>query len=380
MSDHIPPFDQEHAVDEGHDWPVVEGDDHRIHRARRRVSRGRRALTVVAVLVVLIVAVVGGGLLWAQGQISPGGHRGPLVSVAIPNGASTSRIGSILAKAGVVRDGTLFAFYVKLHGDVLLPGNYSLLKNSTYQMAINSLESGPKIITANLIIPEGFTVRQIARAVGALPNMGLSAQKFLAAASDGTVRSSYEPSGSNNLEGLLFPATYLVRQGESEVDILEQMVGAFDYRAGTVGLTAAAARLHMNAYQLITVASIVEREAKRNVDRGPVASVIYNRLQAGIPLGADSTQTYYLRLTDPSLVPTADQLNQPSPYNTRINKGLPPTPIANPGLPSLAAAAAPPTTTYLYFVEINPDGQLGFASTASGFDSLQQQCRAANLC
>jgi UPF0755 protein len=128
------------------------------------------------------------------------------------------------------------------------------------------------------------------------------------------------------------------------------------------------------------VASIVERESKLSADRGPVASVIYNRLKIRMPLGADSTQTYYLRLSHPTLIPSADQLNTPGPYNTRLNTGLPPTPIANPGLPSLRAAAFPPKTTYLYFVEINPDGQLGFASTDSGFVQLQAQCRAAHLC
>jgi UPF0755 protein len=336
---------------------------------------------VLAVLVVLLVAVVGGGLLWAQGQINPGGHRGPLVAVSIPKGASSSEIGKILARAGVIHNSTLFEFYVKLHGDNnMLPGQYSLLKNSTYDMAISTLKAGPKIITENLVIPEGFTLKQIANAVQGLPNMGLSARNFLAAADSGTVRSPYEPNGVNNLEGLLFPATYPVRQGETEVDILEQMIGAFNDRASAVGLQSSAAALHESPYQLITVASIVEREAKLNPDRGPVASVIYNRLRVGMPLGADSTQTYYLRLTNPGLVPSAAQLDQPSPYNTRLNKGLPPTPIANPGLPSLEAATSPPTTSYLYFVEINPDGKLGYASTSAGFTDLQNQCRAANLC
>jgi UPF0755 protein len=373
------PFDQEQIVVPD-DQPEGYGAPQHL-AARRRGRGGRRLLTIVAILVVLLVALVGGGLLWAQGQINPGGHRGPLVAVTIPKGSSSSEIGKILAKAGVIHNATLFEFYVKLHGDNnMLPGHYSLPKNSTYDMAISALKAGPKIITENLVIPEGFTVRQIANAVQALPNMGLSAQAFIAAADSGTVRSPYEPSGVNNLEGLLFPATYPVSQGETEVNILEQMIGAFNDRAAAVGLQAAATALHESPYQVITVASIIEREAKLNPDRSPVASVIYNRLRAGTPLGADSTQTYYLRISDPTLVPSAAQLDQPSPYNTRLNKGLPPTPIANPGLPSLEAATAPTSTTYLYFVEINPDGKLGFASTDAGFTSLQDQCRAAKLC
>jgi UPF0755 protein len=344
---------------------------------RGRGSRLLRRLTALLAILVVLAAVV---LVWANSQINPG-KAGRMVTVNIPKGASTSTIGSILAHAGVIHDGFLFSIYVKVSGDgPLFPGKYNLPKNSSYHSAIKALEAGPKILVDKLVIPEGFTVQQIADAVGALPGLGLSSQKFLQAASDGTVRSPYEPAGENNLEGLLFPATYDVRQGESEVDILEQMVGSFNDHAQSLGITQAAATLGISPYQLVTVASIVEREAKRDSDRADVASVIYNRLRAGIPLGADSTQAYYLRLTQPGLNPTAQQDNQPSPYNTRLNKGLPPTPIASPGLPSLQAAVSPPATTYLYFVEINPDGQLGFASTIAGFTQLQRQCRAAKLC
>ena len=359
------------------------------HRRRRRGERdeehpGRRKHPVLLALLIifaLLLALAIGGVVWAEEQINPGGHHGPSVAVSIPKGASTSQISSILSRAGVIHSGTLFALYVRIHGDgPLYPGSYSLPKNSTYKSAISALEAGPKLITDRLVIPEGFTIRQIAAAVGALPQLHLSAQRFLAAATGGEVRSPYEPAGVNNLEGLLFPATYQVRQGEGEIDVLEQMVGAFDDQATAMGLTAAAARLHVTPYQAVTVASIVEREAKLYANRGPVASTIYNRLHRGMPLGADSTQTYYLRLRDPQLIPTAAQLNQPSPYNTRLVKGLPPTPIANPGLASLRAATNPPTTTYLYFVEVKPSGELGFASTTAGFDQLQQQCRAARLC
>lgn len=357
------------------------------HGASRRSGPKRRRLrhpilTSLGIVVIVLALVAGGGLWWATSQISPGGHPGPDVAVSIPTGSSTSKIGHILASARVIHNGTLFSFYVRLHGDgPLLPGRYELARNSSYSSAISELEKGPVIVTDKLVIPEGFTVAEIADRVGALPGMGLSAQKFLAAADGGAVRSPFEPANVDNLEGLLFPATYPVRQGESEVDILEQMVGAFDSQAEQLGLPAAAQKLGYTPYQVVTAASIVEKEAKLAGDRASVASVIYNRLKAGMPLGADSTETYYLRLTDPGLgVPSAAQDDQPSPYNTRLHKGLPPTPIANPGIPSLQAATKPATTTYLYFVEVNSDGQLGFASTTSGFDQLQAECRSAGLC
>ena len=362
------------------------GPEHSKRRRRERDEdhpRRRKHPVLLALLIVfaLLLAVAIGGVVWAEGQINPGGHQGPDVEVSIPTGSSTSHIGSILSKAGVIHSGTLFALYVRIHGDgPLLPGNYSLPKNSSYKSAIAALKAGPKVITEKLVIPEGYTIRQMAVAVGALPRLHLSAARFLAAATNGEVRSPYEPANVNNLEGLLFPATYQVRQGDTEIDVLEQMVGAFDEHANQVGLTAAAAQLHVTPYQLVTVASIAEREAKLNADLGPVASTLYNRLRAGMPLGADSTQTYYLRLRNPALTPTAAQLNQPSPYNTLQVKGLPPTPISNPGLAALSAAATPPHTSYLYFVEVKPSGQLGYASSTAGFAQLQQQCRAAHLC
>ena len=351
------------------------------HSARRRGGRPRRRwLRRLVAAAAAVVIVIGAVAVWAHGQIDPG-HRGRAVAVTIPRGSSTSAIGSLLAKAGVVHEGWLFAAYVRLHGDgPLYPGNYVLAKNSSYGAAIAALEAGPKILTDRLVIPEGYTVSRIAQSVAALPGLNLSAAKFMAAATDGSVRSLYEPQGVNDLEGLLFPATYNVRQGETESEILTQMVTSFEQHANVLGLRSAASALGMTPYQVITVASIVEREAKHDSERANVASVIYNRLRVGMTLGADSTQTYYLRLTDPSVQPTATQLDTPSPYNTRTSKGLPPTPIANPGIPSLEAATTPASTNYLYFVEINPDGQLGFASTSAGFDQLRNECRAANLC
>ena len=153
------------------------------------------------------------------------------------------------------------------------------------------------------------------------------------------------------------------------------MVSAFDQTADSLGLTAAAARLGVTPYQVITVASIVEREAKLDEDRGPIASVIYNRLAKGDALQIDSTVMYGQHITDPHQINTKTV----SPYNTYLNKGLPPTPIASPGTPSLQAAANPPKTTYLYYVLIDPSGKQGFATTDKEFAALKAEAKAKGL-
>jgi UPF0755 protein len=153
------------------------------------------------------------------------------------------------------------------------------------------------------------------------------------------------------------------------------MVETFNQYATQLGLAAAAAKLGYTPYQVVTVASIVEREAKFDTDRGPIASVIYNRLEQGMPIGAQSTLDYAVGIKKGE---ADDRLA--NPYNTLVNKGLPPTPIASPGLASLQAALHPPKTDYLYWVEVNPDGKMGFASTNAGFRHLQEECRKAKLC
>lgn len=344
----------------------------------RRRHRVRSTLLAIFAILVLVVVVA---VFHVRGQITPGGKPGAVVSVVIPPQSSTASIGSILAKAGVIHGGGLFAYYVKVQGaGPLLAGTYRLAKNESYGRVSAVLAAGPPKVYDRLTIPEGYTLADIAQRVAALPGMHLSAAKFLAASANGTVRSPFEPPGVNNLEGLVFPATYDISTTMSEVDVLEKMVGAFNGEAQVLNLNQNATALHMTPYDLVKVASIVEREAKLDPDRGPVASAIDNRLTASMTLGADSTLVYALRLANPKVEVATIDYNQANPYNTRINKGLPPTPIANAGLPSLRAAAQPPKTNYLYFVEINPNGQLGFASTNAGFQGLETQCKAVKLC
>jgi UPF0755 protein len=342
-------------------------------RRRQRRRRWTVAACVVAVAVVVVGVV---GYVRVSNDINPGGRPGRAVTVAIPTGASTHKIASLLAGAGVIHGADVFELYTKLEGaGALLPGTYRLPTNEAYSAVLSALENGPPPVTGKLVVPEGFTIRQIAAAVGQLPGIGISAQSFIQAATSGQVRSPYEPPGANDLEGLLFPATYPVQKGETADYLVQYMVDTFDSYASQLGLTDAARALHYTPYQVITVASIVEREAKFDSDRGPIASAIYNRLSRHIPIGAESTLLY--ALGDPK---GPVNMGTRSPYNTLIHVGLPPTPIANPGIPSLQAAMKPPTTGYIFWVEVNPDGKMGYASTEAGFVRLQAECKAAHLC
>jgi UPF0755 protein len=341
--------------------------------------RRRHPVLVVFLAVCLIGVLLGGiGIFWASRQINPGGHLGRKVEVTIPPGSSSAEIGSVLAKAGVIHSGGLFRYYVKVEGSgPLLAGTYLLARNESYDEAISSLQNGPVVVTDKLVIPEGFTLHEIARAVAHLPGMHLSAAKFLALSSSGSVRSPLEPAGVDNLEGLVYPATYTINRTDSESIILEEMVAAFDQHMQAMGLDAGARKLHMTPYQVITVGSIIQGEAKFASQFPDTASVLYNRLASGTTLGADSTLVYALRQKHPDLNVSKINYEQPSPYNTRLNKGLPPTPIDNPSLPALAAAINPPHTNLEYFVAIKSDGTLGFASTAAGFNQLVAECQAA---
>jgi UPF0755 protein len=163
--------------------------------------RGRRPRWITFVLGFLLIALVVGGLavVWAQHQINPG-KAGPAVQVTIPANSSTATIAALLGRAGVIHDPTLFRLYIKTKGaGALLPGQYSLRRNSSYDAVVLALEKGPPVVFQKFTIPEGFTLAQIAARVGNLP--GRSAASFLAAASSGQVRSQYEPAGQTNLEG-----------------------------------------------------------------------------------------------------------------------------------------------------------------------------------
>lgn len=309
-------------------------------------------------MLVLAVVVIGGGLLWLDVQANPSGAQGPEVIITVPQGDSTSQVASLLQEKKVVGSSLALRIWLVLHGSPTIEvGNYALHQSSSFATVKNELGAGPNVFA--LSIPPGFTVAEVAQRVGQLPGHNQSA--FLALATGGTLHSPYEQPGSNSLEGLLATGTYQVVPGETDTQILTQMIDRFNQVADEVGLTTGAAALGRTPYEVITVASIVEKEGVIQKNLGPVARVIYNRLNDDMPLQMDSTVLYAEHRDGGTVTQQDEQLV--TPYNTYLNKGLTPTPICFPSKAALQAALNPPEGSWLYFVVTQENGTESFATT-----------------
>lgn len=342
-------------------------------------EHGRRWPFVLLALALSMLIVAGAGVIWVEHQVNPPGAMGPEVRVTVAKGMSTAQIGQLLAKEGVIANATVFKYYVKLTGSgTIEAGDYELHKAMNMGQAMKVLEAGAaKAPDDKITVPEGLTLPDIAAKVGELP--GRSADTFMQVAKSGVVRSQFEPAGSNDLTGFILPDTYFVAKTDDETAILKRMVDAFDKLANSLDLTGAAARLHVTPYQVVIVASIVEREANLDEDRGKVARVIYNRLDAKMQLQMDSTVLFAIGQPGKSNVTEADRKVN-SPYNTFIAPGLPPGPISQPGPKSIMGAVAPDAGDWLYFVTTDTSGKASFTSSYSQFLKDVATCQSKGLC
>jgi uncharacterized YceG family protein len=326
--------------------------------------RRRRALALVA----LVVALFGAWFLVELFQPFAGSGSGS-VSVVIGRGQSARQIGDLLASRGVVSSGFFFDLRAMLDGDrsKLRAGVFQLRHGMSYGAALSALTSAPATVEISVTIPEGYTRRQIAARASAdgLTGSYLVASRPSSARFD--PRRYGAPASVDILEGFLFPATYFDYPHANVTKLVAQQLAAFEQNFGQLNLSRARAA-HLSAYDVLIIASMVEREAQVAGDRRLVAAVIYNRLAAGMTLGIDATLRY--ALNDYSQPLTVSQLALDSPYNTRIHTGLPPTPISNPGLASLIAAADPAAVSYLYYVDKpNTCGKLAFATSYARFEA-----------
>jgi UPF0755 protein len=347
-------------------------------RARGGRASARARVTAVAALVLTAAAV---WFLVSLFQPFAGPGSGSVI-VVIPKGASASRIGSILAHDGVVASGFFFDVRALLEGKRgdLHSGRFQLRKNMSYAAAIKVLSAPPPaVIAVKVVIPEGFTRLQIAR----LAEQDTLGGSYLQASARSPLvdPARYGAPPAAGLEGFLFPATYQLKSGDPVARLVAEQLRAFQLRFGPA-LVRRARALGLTAYELLTVASMVEREAQVQRDRPLIAAVIYNRLRRGMPLGIDATIYYALALREGVSAYerelTSADLHLESPYNTRLHTGLPPTPIANPGLASIEAAAHPAKVAYLYYVAA-PDGcgEHVFASSYARFQAAAAAYQAA---
>ena len=331
-----------------------------------RPGYARRRLWLIAVLV-LLVAVL--WFVWSLFQPFHGDGTGR-VSVAIPQKSGVGDIGSLLEKRGVISSSFFFEARATLAGKRgdLKPGSYALKRDMSYSAALDALTKGPPNNIITVVVPEGRSRREIAASLHGLKGNYLVATKR-------KPPSGYGATHARNLEGFLFPATYQMKPGANVSKLVAKQLQAFRQRFASVNLHAAR-RKNLTPYDVLTIASLVERETAAPRERKLIASVIYNRLHAGTPLVIDATTRFEFNKWSGAL--TRSELASPSPYNTRIHAGLPPGPIGNPGLASIAAAAAPAHTPWMFYVA-NPcrPGTHTFTKTLAEFNTAVARYDAA---
>lgn len=322
-------------------------------RGRSRRRKGGLGCAGTLLLLFFVVLAVAGGVGWVL--FTPFGPETE-VFVDVPQGSSAARIGRMLEASGVIR--TRYAFdlmRIWKHG-TLRAGEYRFDHPATVQEVYARIQRGD-VYTKAIVVPEGANMFDIA---ARLEDAGLGTrQEFLTAArSETSLVADFDP-GAKDLEGYLFPDTYHFPRTATSAQIAAAMVKRFRQTATQLGLKE-------NVHAVVTLASLVERETAVDAERPLVASVFQNRLAKSMPLMTDPSVIYGLELerTWRGEIYASD-LKRDTPYNTYLHAGLPPGPVANPGLPSLRAAMEPAHTGYLYFVASgkNPQGHSLFAAT-----------------
>lgn len=329
-----------------------------------------RALVVLVLLVLLAVAAFA---VYRLVLSEPAGTiaQGREVTIEVTAGETSSQIAQSLKDAQLIERTADFNEEVAAQGvaDQLKVGTYRIVGGTPVGDIVALLVSGQTGYT--LTIPEGYTARQIANT--AAEACELDASEFYdltLQAQDYVERYPFLKGAYNDsLEGFLFPDTYSVPYGATADEVICLMLDAFNARVAQVDMTYAQGE-GLDVYDVVTLASMVEKEAATLDDMPKIASVFYNRLNANMSLGSDVT-TYYAVGKDLSEELTLEDLASDSPYNTRNTalKGLPAGPICSPGLDALQAAAQPKETDYLYFFYSQSKGKTMFYKDQASFDA-----------
>ncbi|MCL6560361.1 MAG: endolytic transglycosylase MltG [Firmicutes bacterium] len=294
------------------------------------------------------------------------------IVVSIPNNATAGDISGILRQKEVIRSALLFRLYARWKGldGSIKAGEYKISNGFSTPRILLELVSG-RVAVQTFTVPEGYTTAQIA---DLLVSKGLAKRdRFFSAVANGDFSYSFlkdAPPGNRRLEGYLFPDTYQVTRGSDERTVIDLMLRRFEREIKELNYTEQAGRAGLSLHQAVTIASMVEREARIDDERPVIAGVILNRLEKSMLLQIDATVQYALGAQKPKLYYKDLEIN--SPYNTYKLNGLPPGPIAMPGKSSLLAAVNPAKTGYLYYVA-RPDGSHAFAETLAEHNTNKEK-------
>ena len=336
--------------------------------AREFVHKGKGCLAVLVAAAVLVFGAYfvydrAGGLLAGWGEVAdyPGPGKGS-ITVTVPEGATVSQIGDILVEDKVVQSEQAWneAVTSEERSTSIQPGRYVM---QTEMRAIDALtlliNPGEYRVRAQFTVQEGL---RLTAQVDALVKGTKIKKSAFEKALDKPKTLGLPSYAKNRPEGFLFPDTYELTAGANATSVLKQMTARFDDVATEVDLVDQAKKLDRSPYELVIVASIIEKEVRAEGDRAKVARVLYNRLDKGEPLGLDSTVIYAENLKTNTTTP--EDRASTSKYNTYKYAGLPPGPISAPGKAALEAAASPASGKWMYFVTVNFDtGETKFANT-----------------
>jgi UPF0755 protein len=363
------------------DWE--EDPDAEYEELRPESSRGRRVLVVLGSLVLVMVLVVAAAAFYVKGQLDPGGEVGTEVLFTVETGMSANAVASKLEDEGIIADAQIFRLYLRYQGtEGFQAGSYDLFENMAAWDVVDVLAGPPRPPDQVVFqVPPGLTLAEIPQNItDDIPTFDAAQIALLLAG--GTIRPTSLPPEVTTLEGFVFPDRYDILIGEGPEAAIGRMVQQFDAVAAEIDLAGRAAALGMTPYEIVIIASLIEEEYGIPEEMGKIARVIYNRLEIDEPLGIDATSRYEAVLAGRD----RDDLDfeSESPYNTRRQVGLPPTPIAQPSRAALEAALSPVDGPWIFYVRDpdesrTPPGGHFFTESAREFENVKAECEAADL-
>lgn len=331
------------------------------------MARGRAALRI-AVAIFLIGLVALGWLWWASRPAQPAGAEP--VDVVVEPGTTVRALGRRLEDDGVIRSALLFELWLRARGDAgrIQAGTYRMPPDRALPAVVDMLVTGETVL-AEVTVPEGLRLEQVAGIVARA--LEVDSAVFVAAATDSVLAESLGVEAPT-LEGYLFPETYQVDPSTTAREMVRLMVGQFQ-EVFDQAWQARADSLGVTVNELVTLASIVEEEARVADERKTIAGVFWNRLRLGMRLEADPTVQYALGGHRERVL--YRDLEIDSPYNTYLNAGLPPGPIASPGRAALEATLYPDSVPYLFFVATGEGGRHAFSETLAEHERKRRELR-----